>query len=358
MINAMPFTATPQLQFSERYIENSDTRTNLRSEDYISSAVASLQLEYRFPASHLSGGVSYESSYSSSNNTDRSNRLNGALDYLYEARRWSSGLKGSAVSTQYGETASQLNEGVLTHSTDFRQESAGVYGKYLLSRQWDLSMNYDYIKNQYSSAQYVDFESHSAASSLVYLRTLSDQLELLGGANYYRFYPGANIKSVTANARWKHQAGKFTVIQAGTGVGVTTGRRAFWLFDLNLTRNFERGSVSAGYSRNIGSGGGIAGTATITQQVTLSASKTLWQDLSGNISVSYGSSIATIPGTNYDAKFWNAGGGLNFGILKWLNGSLSLSHSYQETEGRLAESLTSDQVSFTLSTHFSPWRLF
>ncbi len=360
MINAMPFTATPQLQFSERYFENFDARTNLRSDDYISSAVASLQLEYKFPQGHLGTSYSFESTYSRNNNL--TNKFNGnhsgSLDYTYGARRWSAGIKGSVVSTPSGESISQLNEGVLIHGTDFLQESAGVNGKYLLSRQWDISMSYDYVNNEYTSVQYVDSETHSASSSLVETLSSFDQLALMGGVNYFRYKPGSNSKSLTSNVQWTHRAGEFTVIQAGAGVGVTTGWSVFGLFDLNLNRKIERGSVSADYSRNMGSGGGMAGTSTINQQVTVSVSKTLWQDLNGNISASYGDSIGAIPGSNYHARSWNNTVGLSYLLLKWLNSSLSYIHYDQDTEGRVTESLRSNQFLLMLSTNLSPWRPF
>lgn len=356
----MPLTLTPQLSLSERYIENSNPNINNRSEDFISSAIASLQLNYQFTHGHLGTNLSFESDYSTQ--TYLVNRFNtnqfGNLEYIYEERRWSAGINGSVISTRIGETVPQNNQGILTTGTEYHQETVGVLGNYFLTRKLSVSGNYTYANNEYSSDAYVDSESHSISSSLGYQLTPSDQYALLGGANVFRYKPGSTFKSVTANAQWTHKIGQTTSFMAATGVGVTTGRNLIWLADLKFTKNFETGSFQTEISRNFATGGGVTDTAVVTQQLTISASRQFSRAFSGNISGSVGDSVGVSADSNSHTKFWNASAGLSYAVASWLNSVLAFSHYYQQIEGRFSDLLYSDQVLLTFSSNFTPWRPF
>lgn len=357
----MPLYITPQLQLSERYANNSFHASNFPAEDYITYLSASLGLEYQFNKGHLNANVSLQSTYSASAN-NLTNQLNlnqfGDLNYVYQLERGVIKLNGAVISTPFGDSVPQSNEGLLTPNSNFFQEKGEILGNYLVTRQTTLSMDYNYINNEYSSAHYVNSETHQISSSLAYQLKSSDQIALIGGVDLFKYKPGATMKAATGIIQLNHQMGESASLQVGAGAGITTGRHVDSLANLNYTRNFESGSVQTSFNRDFGSGGGLAGSSVINQGVNINLSKTLLRALSGSISGNYGTSDTIIPGANYHTELWNATSSLTYILSKLLSSSLSLAHYEQRTTSTFTDNTYSNQIWIFLSSSFSPWRPF
>ncbi|MHB8481180.1 MAG: hypothetical protein ACYDBV_00355 [Nitrospiria bacterium] len=354
----MPLTLTPQLQLSERYIDYQDSNSNFRMEDFVSSPSMSLNLDYHPALFQLKGGYSLSPAFYARESSLNSINQEGSMTFSADRPLWSASVKGTIVSTTFPDLISQYNGGIITPGSQYLQKGGDFEWKYSLTRGSSLSLNYDYFTSDYNSNQLFNSETQSAGSSLAYDSDALNQFVFSGGASLYRYPAWGESKTATANVQWNHQLGRFTSLQAGTGMGVITGYYKFFLANLSVTRNYEKGKLQAGYSRSLSPGGGLSPVPVLNQQLTGSLSREFMEGLSGAVSASYGESFAFQPDYNFHLRFWNSSLSLSYELLNWLNSSLSLSHYDQRLDGQVSDNLRSNQVMVTLSSNFSPWRPF
>ena len=124
----------------------------------------------------------------------------------------------------------------------------------------------------------------------------------------------------------------------------------------NLTKAFERGTMSLSGSQTTGSGGGLAAQATRTLTVTGRGTYALTRLLNVFASVGWGRNDS-VDGDAFDTNTYRFQTGLNYLFTRWLSGNLSYSRIDQRSKGTVATDVVVNQVFLGLTAIADPWFL-
>jgi len=127
--------------------------------------------------------------------------------------------------------------------------------------------------------------------------------------------------------------------------------------DLGTTRVFQLGQIGFSYDQQIGTGGGLAASSTLSQALSASVSRPLTQKVSGFVQVGVAQN-KSLSGPAIDTKSLQASGGVSARFLSWLNGFVSYSYITQDSTGTFGSTAQSNQVSVGLSATAPSWRFF
>jgi hypothetical protein len=359
-VRSMTLTLQPQLKIAEQYTDNVFNVSGDRSEDFVTSLAPSLRLDYRPGAFSAGGGYTvgptWYLQHPELNHIDH----NGDVYLSIDEQSWSGKIKGRIFITDQPGQVSELNQGIQVPRTHFRQESMGTEFHLRPETRLTSALTYAYVSSQYDSASLTDSVSHSAGLSETYSATRNDELTVSSTLSQVQYESGFTSRQVNGLAMWNHQVSRFTQFHAGTGVAFVQDASPQWLLELQVVREYKAGTLQIGYKRSIGSGGGVVGAATLSQEVNASATRQFLKSLTGTINGRYGSSSGIQGSSDFHLRGWSAGTGLTYEILSWLKGSLNYSHSDQRSTGAgtTPGTIRSNRVIATLTTGLTPWEPF
>jgi len=349
-------TLDTNLSTNEQYTDNVIISSSGRESDWITSVNPSLHLGYH-PVG-FSGDLAYQIQptwYLRHPELDRINQ-SGDVHLTKENPLWTAKGGGGVISTTMSQEVAQANGGILIPQTRFIQQQAQAEFQYRQTRLASTVVNYSYFSTRYNSSSLVDSLSHNAGFSETYGATANDQLTFSGGWSVYHFGLGQSSTAETGMLRWNHQAGALLLLRFGTGVGVVSGSSIEWLVNAKVEKKTEAGSLTAGYQRDIGAGGGLSAASVVNQRLDLSATQGIAPGLSGSLSVMVGESSG-IQGQSFETRTWTVSAGMAYKLVRWLDGTAAVSHSDQRSRGTFLGKVRTDQIIVGLSTHLLPWVL-
>ena len=139
-----------------------------------------------------------------------------------------------------------------------------------------------------------------------------------------------------------------TVTMNGRG-GVSVSRTVVGTTRLNFTgrggisKTFSDGVISFRINQRIGTGGGLAASTTLNQNVVFRASKTITRYISGFLNFGYGRN-RSLAGRTIKTDSYQFRGGVNVKILEWLSGGVTYSYRNQDSSGQFGRSAQSNSI--------------
>ena len=266
------------------------------------------------------------------------------------------------------------NQGIFTQrrTTTF-QNRARILVDYNLSPRWDSNI-------QYSNTLRGGLQNsitHVVRSFLSY--NVSDRTKINGGYSFRAIdysagggtgttstssqAPGNNGTSTThsLNLGTNYQLQPTIPIIANVAVSVTkteisTTRLNFTGYG-EISKQFSDGSIGLRANQGIGSGGGIAASSTLNQNVVFTAQKSLTRMLNAFLQMGY-SRNRSLGGIAINLDSYQARGGVNLTILKWLSGGVTYSYVNQESTGQFGSTAQRNQIFVGLTATPETFSLF
>jgi len=125
----------------------------------------------------------------------------------------------------------------------------------------------------------------------------------------------------------------------------------------NISKIFPDGQISLRLSQRIGSGGGLTNSTTLSQNVVISASKTLTRFISGFLQVGL-SRNSSLAGQTIRTNTVQFSGGASYRILEWLSGGVTYSYINQDSTGTTGNTAQSNSVFVGLTANTPTIKFF
>ena len=357
---AAEFTVNPSLSLRGEYNDNIDfSRTN-KQDDYIGTISPGLSLGYgtdRFTFG-ARAGVDFLRYYEyTDQNTERQNYSVTASYRAFE--RFTINASGSY--TKDTTLDSGLEEtGIVEQRSERDSYSAGGGVSYRMSELSDVSVNYTFSKTDYDLEDYTDSEGHSA--SLSYSYSFNNRLDTVSIRPYWRKTDSDvdKINSYGLSLGLIHQFSQtFNAnIQAGPRYTATEDNAGVtewgwgWTADVSLTKTWETGSVSLGYSRDLQYTGEAENVE--VDRFSLTANKMMTQKFGVRLSGSLYFTKSTDESNTQDrdVRYYIISPSLFYNITQ--NHSLELAYSYaNEFDKELTNDRERDRNMVWLALNFN-----
>jgi len=264
------------------------------------------------------------------------------------------------------------NQGIFTNrSTTSFQNRAGVRVRYLLTESITPFLNYTNSYRKFTSSSGQDSLGHTLRTGSAYQATARTELngfyqiqliEFIGSGSTALQGPGGS--GSTTN----HSVGmgihhdftptlQVTVNGAATltETEVSSGQLNF-TGGGNISKQFPDGQIALRFTQQIGSGGGLAASTTLSQNAVLTFSKVLTRYISGYADFGYGRN-RSLSGATVKTDTYQIRTGVSVAILSWLFGSASYSYVNQDSAGAFGNTAQSNQVFFGLTATAPSWRI-
>ncbi len=192
------------IRLKQEYNDNILYTRSDEEDDFISSAIPSLELGYQTEILDLSALARWEGLlYWDHSDLNTINQRYG-MDGKYRlTERWS--LLGDGFYIKDTTLDSQLEEtGVVFRRQDRHRLNAGAGAEYALSERIDLGTNYTYQRTDYNSSSSTDTQSHSM--SVYYQRRLKNEIDVISVFPRldYATSDDYDAYNTTFNVRWQH----------------------------------------------------------------------------------------------------------------------------------------------------------
>jgi len=264
------------------------------------------------------------------------------------------------------------NQGIFTNrSTTAIQNRAGVRVRYLLTESITPFLNYTNNYNKFTSSGGQDSMRHTLRTGSAYQATARTELngfyqirliEFIGSGSTALQGPGGS-GSTTSHSVGMGVHHDFTPTLQVTVNGaatlteteVSSGQLNF-TGGGNISKQFPDGQIAFRFTQQIGSGGGLAASATLSQNAVLTFSKVLTRYISGFADFGYGRN-RSLSGATVKTDTYQIRTGVSVAILSWLFGSASYSYVNQDSTGAFGNTAQSNQVFFGLTANAPSWRI-
>jgi hypothetical protein len=154
-------------------------------------------------------------------------------------------------------------------------------------------------------------------------------------------------------------------VEGSLGSALLEGSLTELTSEILLLKTFRSGAVTTGYSKNVGTGGGLFPTGTISHRVIARGTRSLAPKMSGYLEGTYGRT-GSFPRQDRITETYQIGVGIRTELLAWLSGSLSYSYLTQRTNDTtpttplpaiLRDPGPRNLVIFSLMATARPWRI-
>jgi hypothetical protein len=401
---AMPIEISSKVMFSEAYMQYSKNNTSVHvdnANDYVTTLTPSIRVDYSPSLYRSYLQYSVERFWYAQRTQFDYFRQQAETGLTRESLRGSAAITGSYLSYNSDDSEVLFNGSIYAPQTHIEQENGGLRLTYHLVPESLETFDYGYLETHYSasSVQLFTLKSHTADASQNYDFSLLDSMALkerFNRTNYLSNTSSLLRSTAQSELDWRHHFGRFTLLDAAAGYGVSTGSIQAWLIDLRLRHDFQSASLEGEVGRSLDSGNVVAGTTVVTQQGSITAQKTITRETSLNLKGTIGNSTDTLTRTNYDIHFWNvllnweialllreltgtlAGNygesngqqtgvisdnsywngtiGIKYAVYRWLGASLNASRFVYHSTNPLVGTAQTDQIFLALNMDFAPWR--
>ncbi len=244
-------------------------------------------------------------------------------------------------------------------AADIRSHNANVSGSRLISPRLTGRLSL--------SGEVLEFEDPSAVDS----RTLS-----AGAAGEFRWTertsftpayeytnldydsgPSTEIQSHSLNAGFSTRHSESLAYNISAGLAYSTGLsdRVDWTAGAGLSKSFQRGSVSASYSRGVSDSSGLADELNISETVTAGLSRNLSDSASFSLTAGYARN-RTRPAGAVDLRSYSADMGVRWQLLRWATIGAGISHFNQLSYGTTGSDVERNAfyLNLTLQSEYRP----
>ena len=254
------------------------------------------------------------------------------------------------------DTFTAANEGIQVGRRDAFVNNAGITVSYGWSSRFNTSLSYTNQITLFKGSELQDSMNHNAGLETEY--EWSDRTRLtasyrLGVSERQR---GEAIIFHSFLIGVGHRISPALSGDINVGGTIIRDEPAQLNLRLQIAKNYELGSLSAQYYQAVGTGGGLATSATLSQRVLGRATRSLGRNITGFVRLAYSRNIS-LSGEDLDIRTFNAVTGVSVGLLSWLSGSLSYSYFNQQSRGIAGTDGERNQVMLTLGATIPSWRL-
>lgn len=264
------------------------------------------------------------------------------------------------------------NQGIFTNrSTTAIQNRAGVRVRYLLTESITPFLNYTNNYNKFTSSGGQDSLSHTLRTGSAYQATARTELngfyqiqliEFIGSGSTALQGPGGSGSTTSHSVGMGVHHDLTPTLQVTVNGAATLTETEVSSGQLNFTgggnisKQFPDGQIALRFTQQIGSGGGLAASTTLSQNAVLTFSKVLTRYISGYADFGYGRN-RSLSGATVKTDTYQVRTGVSVAILSWLFGSASYSYVNQDSAGAFGNTAQSNQVFFGLTATAPSWRI-
>jgi len=265
------------------------------------------------------------------------------------------GVGGSGFS---GPVGLDNNGSFTTRSTTAFQNLAGIKIAYLLSPRVDLDLNYTNKVLRFTGSGFQDSIRHTAGGGVAFLVNPNTKIAPNYRLQIINFKGSSNVTTHRASVDISHKFSETLTTRFSNGTNITEGALDYFTRVL-FTKAHENGLILVRFTQDIGSGSGIAATATLSQNAIGQITSSFTKNILGFLLFGYGNN-SSLSGNAIDIETFQARAGLNLAINSWLNGFATVSYVNQNSQGTstLGTTAQKNQVFLGVTAIASDWSPF
>ena len=276
------------------------------------------------------------------------------------------GLQAIGVGEIFGQFAPTLsNQGIFTRRSDAFQHLAGFRASYRWTPLLSSTLSYRNRLQFFSSEEFQDSVTHEADVGLQYDWLRRTRVGVTYGLKATEFRGGTgqtgnNFFSHSFTVGTTHQFSRTTAIQANVGGLLVErereGGQSEFSGNLRFENEYPKGRLSLRFGQFIGSGGGLAAEATLSQSFVGTIDHTFTRRLSAFLLGGLARNESLTSG-DIDILTYQSVTGLRVALLSWLDANASYSYIKQDSSGLVGEKTQRNMVFLGLRAHALPWKL-
>lgn len=221
-------------------------------------------------------------------------------------------------------------------TADIRSHNASVSGSHMISPRLTGTLSLSGGVLEFEDPSAVDSRTFSAGAAGEFRWT--ERTSFTPAYEYtnldYDSVPSTDIQSHSLNAGFSTRHSESLTYNISAGLAYSTGLsdRVDWTAAAGLSKSFQRGSVSASYSRGVSDSSGLTDELNISESVTAGLSRNLSDSASFSLSAGYARN-RTRPSGAVDLKSFSADAGVRWQPLRWATIGAGISHFNQLSDG-------------------------
>lgn len=226
----------------------------------------------------------------------------------------------------------EANQGIQVGRTNTFRNHVGITAGYGWTTRLSTALSYSYLVTWYQGGTLENFAVHDGSLSGIYQASHQMQWTVSYVTSLTDYKRADSIATHQLNIGNLYQFSPTFTMNLGTGVAVIPSGSTQWTASAGMRKLGRFGSVSLQYGRGIGTGGGVTTAATLSQNVTAQAERTLGRSVSASLRIGYGIND-TLSGPSLKITTQEVGTGIQMNLLSWLSGGVNYSYMNQQTEG-------------------------
>ena len=254
------------------------------------------------------------------------------------------------------DTGRESNEGIQLARGDTLRNRAALAVNYNWFPQVNMAFSYTNIITSYEAPALQDSIVHDTSLQMGYQWSAKTRWMISyrnGAAIYDR---GSDIITHQISIGTKHQLNNTLSLNGNLGIVSYEGESRELTADINIMKSYESGSMTLGYTRSAGTGGGLAAASTINQNLSGKITEKLGNNTSAYMQLAYGQNESVSAGT-LQISSYTGSVGINTKLLSWLDGIITYSYFKQDAEGVTGTDGERNLAMITLTATSLPWRL-
>ena len=254
------------------------------------------------------------------------------------------------------DTGRESNEGIQLARGDTLRNRAALAVNYNWFPQVNMAFSYTNIITSYEAPALQDSIVHDTSLQMGYQWSAKTRWMISyrnGAAIYDR---GSDIITHQISIGTKHQLNNTLSLNGNLGIVSYEGESRELTADINIMKSYESGSMTLGYTRSAGTGGGLAAASTINQNLSGKITEKLGNNTSAYMQLAYGQNESVSAGT-LQISSYTGSVGINTKLLSWLDVSITYTYFKQDAEGATGTDGERNLAMITLTATSLPWRL-
>jgi hypothetical protein len=362
-------TVTPALSVSERYSDNlffSDTDPQNDFSTFIAPTVALLiDSQWARLTTRYLGYGEYHRRATEANGYSQGLAFDLDLPILsQQTRRMEVRVTENLTYTRelpafaYGEgdVNVEANEGIqVPRSTTFRNR-AGAEVIYSWSPRLATSIFYNYLLTRYEGAL-LDVAVHSAGLGGDFQISPRMAYSMSVGVAVQEFEDVDPVRYGSGSAGFSYQVTQTVSLDSQVGIAKIAQGATYTTGSVGARKAWERASASLRYLQEVGTGVGVAASATLSDLVVANASWKISRDVSANVDFAYGHNVSIPDRQQLDIVTYQVATRVSVSFSTWLGGGINYTYLAQDARATAGSDGRKNAVTLSLSATAPAWRL-
>ncbi len=254
------------------------------------------------------------------------------------------------------------NQGVFTNRNqggNSFQNVAGIRVQYQVSPRWTPRANYQNSYVTFTDRELNDSLTHQVGAGVGYRLTRKTTLSGDYSASFSSISGGDNFVTHTVTVGGSHAFSPTLNVNTNVGVSWTESlERLNFNTSSSIAKLFDRGSFTLSYNHGVTPGGGLATSATLTQNLVATANYTISKSVGSFVSGGVAKN-ESLSGNSVDVTSYQGQAGISVVLLSWLDGTLTYSYIKQKSKGTAVggRTATVNQGFLGLTATIPEWRI-